>query len=83
LYVILALSLAPTDLYEVPFAKDTPELVGGLGVWLATEKAAFLNGKYIESNWSVDDLMARKGEIVSEGKLSIVLKGEFGQRQFE
>lgn len=65
-----------------PFAKDTPELVGGLGVWLSTGKAAFLNGKYVSSNWSVDDLVARKEEIVSEGKLSLVLKGEFGEEQF-
>jgi NAD(P)-dependent dehydrogenase (short-subunit alcohol dehydrogenase family) len=66
-----------------PFAKDTPELIGGLGVWLATDKAAFLTGKYIESNWSVDDLTARKDEIVSEGKLTISLKGEFGKKQFK
>lgn len=67
----------------VPFAKDTPELIGGLGVWLATDQAAFLDGKYIGSNWSVEDLVARKDEILSEGKLSILLKGEFGKKQFE
>jgi hypothetical protein len=66
-----------------PFAKDTPELVGNVGVWLATEKAAFLNGKYVESNWSVDELVERKGEIVEGGKLSLVLKGEFGEGQFK
>jgi NAD(P)-dependent dehydrogenase (short-subunit alcohol dehydrogenase family) len=66
-----------------PFAKDTPELVGGIAVWLSTEKAAFLSGRYVESNWSVDDLAARKDEIVSQGKLSIVLKGEFGKQQFD
>jgi NAD(P)-dependent dehydrogenase (short-subunit alcohol dehydrogenase family) len=66
-----------------PFAKDTPALPGGLGVWLATEQAAFLNGKYIESNWSVEDLVAKKEEIVSKGLLSIALKGEFGSAQFE
>ncbi|TVY18084.1 Short chain dehydrogenase [Lachnellula arida] len=65
-----------------PFAKCTPELVEGLGVWLSTGKAAFLNGRYVSSNWSVDDLVARKEEIVSEGKLSLVLKGEFGEEQF-
>lgn len=87
---VTAMSLHPgiimtdmTTAFFVPFAKDTPELVGGVGVWLATEKASFLNGRYIESNWSVDDLTARKDEIVSEGKLSIVLKGEFGKKQFE
>ncbi|TVY38702.1 Short chain dehydrogenase, partial [Lachnellula subtilissima] len=61
------------------FALDTPELVGGIGVWLSTEKAAFLNGKYVSSNWSVDDLAARKEEIVSGGKLSLILKGDLGR----
>jgi NAD(P)-dependent dehydrogenase (short-subunit alcohol dehydrogenase family) len=61
-----------------PFAKDTPGLVGGLGVWLSTEKAAFLSGKYVEANWSVDDLVARKDEIASQGKLKIDLVGELG-----
>jgi len=65
------------------FAHDTPELVGGVGVWLATEKAAFLNGKYLASNWSVDDLVARKDEILSEGKLSVGLIGKVGKEQFE
>lgn len=68
--------------YFKPFAKDTPGLVGGTGVWLATEKASFLGGKYVAANWSVDDLVARKEEIVAGGKLSVVLKGEFGQDQF-
>ncbi|TVY62255.1 Short chain dehydrogenase citE [Lachnellula suecica] len=65
-----------------PFAKDTFELVGGVGVWLATEKAAFLNGRYVTSNWSVDELVGRREEIVSQGKLSLVLKGDFGEAQF-
>lgn len=68
--------------FFVPFAKDTPGLVGGVAVWLSTEKAAFLSGKYIESNWSVDDLVTRKEEIVSQGKLKIDLIGELGQEQF-
>ncbi|KAH7413157.1 putative oxidoreductase ucpA [Cadophora sp. MPI-SDFR-AT-0126] len=66
-----------------PYAKDTPELVGGLGVWLSTEKAEFLNGRYIEANWSVDDLVARKEEIVGKGKLSVKLEAELGYEQFE
>jgi NAD(P)-dependent dehydrogenase (short-subunit alcohol dehydrogenase family) len=59
------------------FALDTTELVGGVGVWLATDKAAFLTGKYISANWSVDELVERKEEISSEGKLSIALVGKF------
>ena len=66
-----------------PFAKDTFELAGGVAVWLATEQAAFLNGRYISSNWSVDELVARKEEIVSQEKLLVGIKGEFGEKQFK
>jgi len=45
----LILTDATLDYFK-PFAKDSPELLGGLGVWLATEKAAFLSGKYVEVN---------------------------------
>ncbi|KAG4441113.1 hypothetical protein IFR05_003403 [Cadophora sp. M221] len=65
----------------VRFSLDTPELVGGIGVWIATEKAAFLTGKYVSSNWDVDALVERKEEITG-GKLSVALVGEFGQEQF-
>lgn len=78
----LILTDATLDYFK-PFAKDSPELLGGLGVWLATEKAAFLSWKYVEVNWSVDELMERKEEIVKEGKLSIGIKGDFGSEQFE
>lgn len=77
--------MVPTDMtmdYFRPFSKDTHKLVGGLGVWLSTDKASFLNGKYIESNWSVDELVERKGEIIQQGKLSVGLVGEFGSNQF-
>jgi NAD(P)-dependent dehydrogenase (short-subunit alcohol dehydrogenase family) len=78
----LILTDATLDYFK-PFAKDSPELLGGLGVWLATENAAFLSGKYVEVNWSVDELMERKDEIVKEGKLSIGIKGKFGSEQFK
>ncbi|EPE36263.1 NAD(P)-binding Rossmann-fold containing protein [Glarea lozoyensis ATCC 20868] len=65
-----------------PFAKDTYELTGGFAVWLSTEQASFLNGRYVSANWSVDELVERKEEIVSEGKLLVGIKGEFGEQQF-
>jgi NAD(P)-dependent dehydrogenase (short-subunit alcohol dehydrogenase family) len=65
-----------------PFAKDTHELAGGFAVWLSTEQASFLNGRYVSANWSVDELLERKEEIVSEGKLLVGIKGEFGEQQF-
>jgi hypothetical protein len=63
------------------FALDTPELVGGIGVWLATDKAMFLSGRFISANWSVDDLMTRKDELVAGNDLKIVYQGKFGLDQ--
>jgi NAD(P)-dependent dehydrogenase (short-subunit alcohol dehydrogenase family) len=60
------------------FARDTFELVGGVAVWLATEQAAFMNGRYMSVNWSVDELVERKNEIVSDGLLEVALRGRFG-----
>ncbi|EHK19748.1 uncharacterized protein TRIVIDRAFT_46933 [Trichoderma virens Gv29-8] len=60
------------------FAKDTPELAGGVAVWLCTKTAAFLNGRYMAVNWAVDELLAKKEEIIAGDLLKIQLGGEFG-----
>jgi NAD(P)-dependent dehydrogenase (short-subunit alcohol dehydrogenase family) len=65
------------------FAFDTPELVGGTAVWLATEKAKFLTGRFVGCNWNVDDLYERREEIQSGKLLQIDLTGTFGAEQFK
>jgi hypothetical protein len=57
--------------------------VGGIGVWLATDNARFLSGRFISANWSVDDLMARKDEFITANDLKIVYQGKFGLAQFD
>ncbi|KAL7907508.1 hypothetical protein GGI35DRAFT_470707 [Trichoderma velutinum] len=64
------------------FALDTSELVGGVSVWLSSEKGRFMNGRYMNVNWSVDDLTRRQEEIKKEGLLQIDLTGKFGYQQF-
>ena len=65
------------------FAKDTVELAGGAAVWLAGgERAKFLSGRFVNVNWSIDELVERKEEIVTKGKLLVGIKGEFGEEQF-
>jgi NAD(P)-dependent dehydrogenase (short-subunit alcohol dehydrogenase family) len=64
------------------FADDTPELVGGAAVWAASDKAKFMSGRYLNSNWDVEDLEARKDEIIEKELLKIDLKGQFGAEQF-
>ena len=65
------------------FALDTPELVGGIGVWLATDAARFLTGRFVSANWSVDDLMAMKEKIVGGNDLKFVYQGTLGLDQFK
>ena len=78
--------LVDTDMLVGAFRRfdlDSPALVGGLAVWLSHEKAKFLSGRVVVSEWSVDDLLERKEEI-EEGKLlQLDLVGTFGRSQFE
>ncbi|KAH6854713.1 hypothetical protein B0I37DRAFT_336765 [Chaetomium sp. MPI-CAGE-AT-0009] len=87
---ITAISLHPglvdTDMTHESFKRfnlDTPELVGGTAVWLASEKAKFLSGRAVAAQWSVDDLVEREEEIVKEGLLRMEMTGKLGAAQFE
>src|SRR6266536_2463176 len=64
---IMAVSLHPGSVLTpitkpafVKFSKDTFALAGGAAVWLATDQAKFMNGRYMGANWSVEELMERK-----------------------
>jgi hypothetical protein len=48
-------------------------LQGGVAVWLATDKARWLSGRYVSANWSVEELVERKEEILNDKKLVIAL----------
>ncbi|KAL4875114.1 hypothetical protein BJY04DRAFT_167529 [Aspergillus karnatakaensis] len=64
--------------FLAPFIGDTPELVGGTAVWLASGDKSFLSGRYLSVNWNVDELVEKKQAIVEENLLTIVYRGEFG-----
>ncbi|KAJ0423344.1 hypothetical protein BJY00DRAFT_60175 [Aspergillus carlsbadensis] len=64
--------------FLVPFIGDTYELVGGVAVWLSSGDRAFLSGRALMANWDVEELEARKQEIVEKDLLTICYRGEFG-----
>lgn len=70
-----------TDFWK-PYALDTPELAGAVSVWLSTPEARFLNGRYMATNWDVEELMRRREEIVEGNLLTVKLRGEFGAGQY-
>ena len=89
---VLAVALHPgvvdTDMVIESFKKfalDTPELVGGIGAWLAAwegEDRAFLSGRFVAANWDVEDLVKRKEEILSGELLKMGLNAKLGAAQF-
>ncbi|CZR53668.1 related to reductase [Phialocephala subalpina] len=55
---------------------DSVDLPGDFCVWLASEEAEFLNGRYVWANWDVEELKERKGEILGgAGLLTLSLEG--------
>jgi len=44
-------------------------------VWLASEEAKFLDGKFVWANWDAQELMTRAEEIRTSLLLRVTLKG--------
>ncbi|CAO2656571.1 Nn.00g053740.m01.CDS01 [Neocucurbitaria sp. VM-36] len=53
----------------IPFAHDTPELVGAFSIWLASGKADKLKGSYVHLTWDVEELERYGDEIQEKGLL--------------
>lgn len=51
--------------------KDSPELCGGFLVWLTKGARTWAGGRYLSATWDVDELEARKDEIVNGDKLKL------------
>ncbi|KAJ4372030.1 hypothetical protein N0V83_003803 [Neocucurbitaria cava] len=64
----------------IPFAHDTPELVGAFSIWLASGKADKLKGSYVHVTWNVEELEKHSDEIREKGLLkNKFLGGILGQ----
>lgn len=61
----------PQDMHFV--LTDTPWLSGAACVYLASSRADFLRGRYVDSKWDVEELEARKEEILEKDLLKMQL----------
>lgn len=52
-------------------------------MWLSTDAARFLTGRFVSANWSVDDLVAMKEKITSGSELKFIYQGTLGLDQFK
>ncbi len=48
---------------------DTPELAAGFIVWLCSGRGDWAKGRYLSSNWDVDELVQMKDKIIGEDLL--------------
>lgn len=53
------------------FAHDDPGLCGAFLIWLVKEKREWLTGRYLSSNWDVEELEEKREEIVAKDKLKM------------
>ena len=56
-------------------SKDSPSLCGAFIIWLVKEreKREYLNGRYLDATWDVEELEKKKDEIVQGDKLKMRL----------
>lgn len=50
---------------------NRPEIAGDTIVWLASERREWLGGRYVDCPWDMEELLAKKDEIVDGDKLKM------------
>lgn len=58
---------------------DDPSLSAHMGLWLSTDAAAFLHGRYVWANWDVEELIGMKGRLETEPGLLRIGFGGVGR----
>ncbi|MCP4761553.1 MAG: SDR family oxidoreductase, partial [archaeon] len=52
-----------------PHLVDKPELAAGFIIWLCSGKADWVKGRYLSSNWDVNELLQMKDQIIKDDLL--------------
>lgn len=63
---------------ELKWAWTTPALVGATILWLTTAESEFLRGRWISTNWPVNELDAKKEEILRNNLLKTAFHADLG-----
>lgn len=53
------------------FSQDDQSLCGAFLIWLVKERRGWLNGRYVSATWDVEELEAKKDEVVEGDKLKM------------
>ncbi|ETS81148.1 hypothetical protein PFICI_06150 [Pestalotiopsis fici W106-1] len=52
---------------------DNPELAASTVVWLSGERREWLSGRYLSATWDMEEVVARREEIIKDDKLKVRL----------
>ena len=63
---------------ELRWRWTEPELTGATILWLANAQADFLRGRWLSTNWRVDELQAREHDIVQQNMLKMAFNAVLG-----
>ncbi|GJE98166.1 SDR family oxidoreductase [Phanerochaete sordida] len=63
----------PPDVQAIVTYLDTPEFAANTLLWLIKERRDWLAGRYVDCNWDMEALEAKKQEIVEGDKLKLTL----------
>ncbi|KZV75812.1 NAD(P)-binding protein [Peniophora sp. CONT] len=55
--------------------EDTAETAAAFYLWLTSRNAEFLSGRYVDATWDIEELLAKKDEIVRDNLLVTKLAG--------
>jgi NAD(P)-dependent dehydrogenase (short-subunit alcohol dehydrogenase family) len=69
----LVANVFPPEALKSGFWSDTPELAGGYCLWMSSPRGEFMRGRYGSVNWDVQELEARRDEILEGELLKMVL----------
>lgn len=57
------------DMAKYNLTYDDPVLAGDFLVWALSEDARFLNGRFVNANWDIDELMSKRAELEADRNL--------------
>ncbi|KAL2837215.1 hypothetical protein BJX68DRAFT_274230 [Aspergillus pseudodeflectus] len=68
--------------FLLPLERDMFELVGAVGTWVASRDISFLSGRYLSINWDVEELEARREEVLQKDLLTLCHRESLQNRTY-
>ena len=71
---MLSTNPANIIMYYLPEMTESPDLCGAFCVWLTKQSRDWLSGRYLCATWDVEELEAKRNDIVERDLLRISLR---------